>query len=119
MNILSSTLLPVNAQSRFNGEAGRNAESADERTQGVQEVFAELVDENNLSVPVSAVLEPAQLESQYEAQQRFLSERVDLSRLSKQGELPLSNQQALASYLSVVNNTLITDTGIAQLDIIV
>lgn len=116
MNILSSTLLPVNSQPRFNDETGRNA---DERTQGVPEVFAELVDENNLSVPVSAVLEPAQLESQYEAQQRFLSERVDLSRLNKRDELPLGNQQALASYLSVVKNTAIADTGIAQLDIIV
>lgn len=119
MNIISTTLPPVNSQPRFNNETGKNTANTDERTSSLPEVFAELVDENNLAVPVSAVLEPAVTESQFEAQQRFLSERVDLGRFSKNDDLPLHNLQALASYQSVATNTLAGDVGIARLDIIV
>lgn len=118
MNILSPNLTPVNSQLRFNNEAGRNAGNADDRTESVREVFAELVDDN-LSIPVTAVLEPARVESQLEAQQSFLSERIDLNSLASNEGLPLSNQQALASYQSVFNNTFAADASIVRLDIIV
>jgi hypothetical protein len=108
MKVVSSFIPPVTQQPRLNGNA--------EKTNDTREVFAELVDDT-LSVPVTAVVELDETQSQFESPQR-LFERVDLRSLSN-ADLPLNNQRALESYQTVAGNGSIVDAGLSRLDVIV
>lgn len=117
MTVISSFSSLPNSQPRYTGQADSNTTGTDERAESARKVFAELVDDNNLAVPVSAVIESAGSEPQYSSQQRFFSERINLGSISGYEGLPLNNQQALASYQTVANNS--PGGGFSHLDIIV
>jgi len=117
MKIAASFLPPITPQSRLGGDASKVDTNSERASDTTREVFAELVDDN-LSVPVTAVVELAETQQKFAPLYQLLSERVDLRALRDEN-LPLANQRALASYQTVANNAPPFGTGIAHLDIIV
>jgi|GEM_PF-1693489 len=117
MKIAATFLPPITSQTRLSGDAGKVDNKIERTSDTTREVFAELVDDN-LSVPVSAVVELAETQQQFGSPPRLFSERIDLRAL-RDDDLPLANQRALASYQTVANNAPLSGTDLAHLDIIV